>query len=90
MKDVLAKLDPKTIYHLTKVKTDNPDSRVMKDGDTVNGQAVGVPCGVDYNDFKLVVGDLVTSPLVDVQEKDGVFTIQTKNSGYTLIPLDDK
>lgn len=87
MKDVLAKLNPKTIYRLTKVKTDNPDSRVMKDGDTVNGQAVGVPCGVD---FKLVVGDVITSTLVDVQEKDGVFTIQTKNSGYTLIPLDDK
>jgi hypothetical protein len=46
-------LDLKAIYKLTKVKTDNPNSRYAKDGDSFVGQARM------YNE-SLIVGNLQT------------------------------
>lgn len=86
MKDALNKIVPNAIYKLTKVKTHNPDSRYAKDGDDFVGQAYTIE-SMDGQTM-LVVGNIRTSPLVEVVELDGSFAIQTKNSGYILVRMD--
>jgi hypothetical protein len=90
MKDALVKIVPNAIYMLTKVKTHNPDSRYFQNGDTHNGQVEVVMWGPEDGDITLhlKIGNVITSPLVQVVEMDGMFAIQTKNSGYTLVRLD--
>lgn len=75
-------LDPKALYKLTKVKTNNPDSRYFKDGDTYVGQAQM------FGDC-LMIGDVLTSTVKSVEDLgNGNYAIQTRNFGYTLEKLD--
>lgn len=83
-------LDPKALYKITKVKTNNPDSRYIQDGDEFVGQAEIFErrSATDKTNSHLRVGSLYTSPLVKCEELDNCYLVQTNNSVYLLVKQD--
>lgn len=55
------------------------ENRHIKDGDTVVGQAALNELG------RLIVGDLITSLIVNTTEIDRGYIVETQNSVYTLV-----
>ena len=72
-------LNPKATYKLTKIKVKNEDSRFFSPGDEYTGT------GATMYGQNLLVGDVMTSPVVAVTQYGGDnFLVETKNSVYSL------
>ena len=71
-------LNPKATYKLTKIKVKNEDSRFFSPGDEYTGS------GATMYGQNLLVGDVMTSPVVSATQNGDNFLVETKNSVYSL------
>lgn len=72
------------VFTLTKIKTNNEDSRQVKIGDSSTGEVELLSSSFILGRM-LLVGNIRTSEIQKIEKNDNNYVITTKNSLYTLV-----